>query len=147
MRRPNGQSNRPIPTAGPMMGPLAPSIPLLPHPSQPMLWLLDPAAEFLRPPVGITKLECLKCRANSVGDRETPAEVTGGIGGDSGVFTKFLGFSCLASRGIPHIWLVLEMATRSSILAGKSHGWRSLVGYSPWGRNESDTTEQLHFLS
>ena len=130
-----------------MMGPLAPSIPLLPHPSQPMLWLLDPAAEFLRPPVGITKLECLKCRANSVGDRETPAEVTGGIGGDSGVFTKFLGFSCLAIRGIPHIWLVLEMATRSSILAGKSHGWRSLVGYSPWGHNESDTTEQLHFLS
>ena len=28
---------------------------------------------------------------------------------------------------------------------GKSHGWRNLVGYSPWGRKESDTTEQLHF--
>ena len=28
---------------------------------------------------------------------------------------------------------------------GKSHGWRSLVGYSPWGHEESDTTEQLHF--
>ena len=27
----------------------------------------------------------------------------------------------------------------------KSHGQRSLVGYSPWGRKESDTTEQLHF--
>ena len=26
-----------------------------------------------------------------------------------------------------------EMATHSSILAGKSHGQRSLVGYSPWG--------------
>ena len=25
----------------------------------------------------------------------------------------------------------------------KSHGESSLVGYSPWGRNESDTTEQL----
>ena len=24
------------------------------------------------------------------------------------------------------------------------HGWRSLVGYSPWGRKESDTTKQLH---
>ena len=24
------------------------------------------------------------------------------------------------------------------------HGWRSLVGYSPWGRKESDMTEQLH---
>jgi len=31
-------------------------------------------------------------------------------------------------------------------LPGKSHGWRSLVGYSPWGRKESDTTEQLHLL-
>ena len=30
-------------------------------------------------------------------------------------------------------------------LPGKSHGQRSLVGYSPWGRKESDTTEQhLH---
>ena len=27
----------------------------------------------------------------------------------------------------------------------KSHGWRSLVGCSPWGREELDTTEQLHF--
>ena len=30
-------------------------------------------------------------------------------------------------------------------LPGESHGWRSLVGYSPWGREESDTTERLHF--
>ena len=33
------------------------------------------------------------------------------------------------------------------LLPGKSHGWRSLAGYSPWGRKESDTTERLHFLS
>ena len=32
-------------------------------------------------------------------------------------------------------------------LPGESHGWRSLVGYSPWGREESDTTEWLHFHS
>ena len=51
-----------------------------------------------------------------------------------------------------------EMATHSSILAwtipwkptpvflpGESHGWRSLVGYSPRGRKDSDTTEWLHF--
>ena len=31
------------------------------------------------------------------------------------------------------------------LLPGKSHGWRSLVGCSPWGRQESDTTEHLHF--
>ena len=27
------------------------------------------------------------------------------------------------------------------LLPGKSHGWRTLVGCSPWGRTESDTTE------
>ena len=31
------------------------------------------------------------------------------------------------------------------LLPGKSHGRRSLVGCSPWGRQESDTTERLHF--
>ena len=30
------------------------------------------------------------------------------------------------------------------LLPGKSHGWRSLVGCSPWGPEESDTTEWLH---
>ena len=33
----------------------------------------------------------------------------------------------------------------SVLLPGKSHGWRSLAGYSPWGCNELDMTEQLHF--
>ena len=36
-----------------------------------------------------------------------------------------------------------EMATHPSILAWKSHGWRSLVGYSPWDHKELDTTEWL----
>ena len=31
------------------------------------------------------------------------------------------------------------------LLPGKSHGWRGLVGYSPWGLKESDMTEQLQF--
>ena len=31
------------------------------------------------------------------------------------------------------------------LLSGKCHGQRSLVGCSPWGREESDTTERLHF--
>ena len=38
-----------------------------------------------------------------------------------------------------------SMATHSSTLAWKIHGRRSLVGYSPWGREESDMTERLHF--
>ena len=32
-------------------------------------------------------------------------------------------------------------------LPGEFHGWRSLVGYSPRGHKESDTTERLHFTS
>ena len=33
------------------------------------------------------------------------------------------------------------------LLPGKSHGRRSLVCCSPWGRKESDTTEQLNWTS
>ena len=40
-----------------------------------------------------------------------------------------------------------EMATHSSLLPRKFHGWSSLVGYSPWDRKESDMTERLHFPS
>ena len=38
-----------------------------------------------------------------------------------------------------------EMATQPTpaFLPGKSHGQRSMVGYSPWGCKESDTTEWL----
>ena len=35
--------------------------------------------------------------------------------------------------------------TTPVLLPGKSHGQRSLVGYSPWGHEESDTTERLPF--
>ena len=31
------------------------------------------------------------------------------------------------------------------LLPGKSRGWRSPVGCSPWGRSELDRTELLHF--
>ena len=37
------------------------------------------------------------------------------------------------------------MAPTPVLLPGKPHGRRSLVGCSPWGREESDTTERLHF--
>ena len=33
------------------------------------------------------------------------------------------------------------------LLPGKFHGWRSLVGYSPWDRKELETTEQLHWFT
>ena len=34
-----------------------------------------------------------------------------------------------------------EMATSPVFLSGKSHGQKSLEGYSPWGRKESNSTE------
>ena len=68
-------------------------------------------------------------------------------------------FSCLASRffttepsGKPSVFvLVLDLSRRRQwhptavLLPGKSHGRRNLVGCSPWGHEESDMTEQLHF--
>ena len=41
----------------------------------------------------------------------------------------------------------LEMGVQPTpvSLPGESHGWRSLAGYSPWGRKELNRSEQLHF--
>ena len=39
------------------------------------------------------------------------------------------------------------MASTPVLLPGKSHGQRSLVGYSLWGRKELDTTEWFRFAS
>src|SRR5574337_715717 len=39
---------------------------------------------------------------------------------------------------------VLRWHPTPVLLPGKSHGWRSLVGCSPWGREELDMTERLH---
>ena len=36
-----------------------------------------------------------------------------------------------------------EMQPTPVFLPGESHGQRTLIGYSPWGRKESDMTERL----
>ena len=51
-----------------------------------------------------------------------------------------------------HLWFTLLPWRRTwhptpVLLPGKSHGQRSPVGHSPWGRKESDTTERLHCCS
>ena len=53
------------------------------------------------------------------------------------LFVLFMGFSRQEWRRQWHPTPVL--------LNGKSHGWRSLVGCSPWGLEELDTTKRLHF--
>ena len=44
-----------------------------------------------------------------------------------------------------NIWVLVASQWQPTpvLLPGKSHGWRSLVGCSPWGRWESDTTKWL----
>ena len=42
-------------------------------------------------------------------------------------------------------YLEKAMAPTPVLLPGKSHGRRSLVGCSPWGRYELDRAERLHF--
>ena len=51
-------------------------------------------------------------------------------------------YICTHTHTHTHL-LEREITTLSSIVAWESHGQRSLVGYSPWGHKESNTTEQL----
>ena len=57
---------------------------------------------------------------------------------------SFMHFSCLIDLTRPSSrkrwWHPTPV-----LLPGKSHGWRSLVGCSPWRHKELDTTEWLHF--
>ena len=43
------------------------------------------------------------------------------------------------------LWQRRQWHPTPVLLRGKSHGWRSLIGCSPWGRWELDTTQWLHF--
>ena len=60
-------------------------------------------------------------------------------------------FFTTESPGKPPLSVPKEPAQRRRwhptpvLVPGKSHGRRSLVGCSPWGRKELDTTERLHF--
>ena len=49
------------------------------------------------------------------------------------------------SGGLHELMPVRQWQPTPVLLPGKSYGRRSLVGCSPWGRYESDTTERLHF--
>ena len=46
---------------------------------------------------------------------------------------------------IPALYVERQWHPTPVLLPGKSHGRRSLMGCSPWGLEESDTTERLHF--
>ena len=55
------------------------------------------------------------------------------------------GLSAMADKQNLTIELLQTWHTTPVLLPGKSHGQRRLVGCSPWGCEELDTTERLHF--
>ena len=66
--------------------------------------------------------------------------------------TVFLFYSCIFLRTKLYLFVGSRNKGRRRqwqptpvLLPGKSHGQRSLVGCSPWGHKESDTTKWLHF--
>ena len=57
-----------------------------------------------------------------------------------------MGCITVRASGVTYaIWQRRQWHPTPVLLPGKSHGQRSLVVCSPWGRKESDTTERLHF--
>ena len=75
-----------------------------------------------------------------------------------GQVTKRNGMTCLMAQRVKNLLAMQETRVQSLgqedplkkewlpilvFLPGKFHGQRSLSGYSPWGRKESDSTEQL----
>ena len=77
---------------------------------------------------------------------------------DSGFAPGLSTWSCVAKMPVMQIMSLLPFLQRKMtwkrawqptlvFLPGESHGRRSLEGFSPWGRQESDTTERLLFVS
>ena len=56
------------------------------------------------------------------------------------LFNSSLTVKCLIINVYYYSWRRKWQPT-PVFLPGESHGWRSLVGFSPWGHTESDTTE------
>ena len=103
--------------------------------------------------VFLTKSHCLMIQGWWRAEKITTFEVTGlwikknfTLTQDPNVFNEIL------VSGLDAVYKVLKRGWQRRqwhptpvLLPGKSHGWRSPVGCSPWGYKESDTTEHLHF--
>ena len=84
--------------------------------------------------------------------KDTPLDEVFSSNSENMLLTSYKSFSSLAVVSSEYIPPPLsqtmfrnEWHPTPVLLPGKSHGWRSLVGCSPWGRQESDMTEWLHF--
>ena len=72
------------------------------------------------------------------------------VGGEFGDWLKTVGLSFWQTAEVLYTVVVTMLQRRHwwlipLLLPGKSHGCRSLIGCSPWGRWESDRTEWLNF--
>ena len=66
------------------------------------------------------------------------------------LFEAYIFMPCLVAWWIPWVGKISwrrKWQPTPVFLPGESHGWSSLVGYSPWGGKELDTTEQIRSLS
>ena len=66
---------------------------------------------------------------------------------EMGMATHSSIFATPHKNGLKEIFQRRQWHPTPVLLPGKSHGQRSLVSCSPWGHEESDTTERLHFPS
>ena len=61
-------------------------------------------------------------------------------------FSCFLKYACITTNfPLRTAFAASQWQPTPVLLPGKSHGQRSLVGCSPWGRKESNMTGQLQF--
>ena len=112
------------------------SVPSLPFPHQlSLLLLMNPTLQLTSTPSQFPDTSDLLELLPFVITHHDPSLVKGFPGGSDGKASAWVG-------KIP--WRRKWQST-PALLPGKSHGWRSLIGYSPWGRKELNTTERLHF--
>jgi len=105
------------------------------HPTQPsdcLQWDLDPQAGYRR--------EKRSTHLDRWGSRERPSKTPTS---DKAAHTQKASSHILrTTRELPRR---RQWHPTPVLLPGKLHGWRSLVRCSPWGREELNTTERLHF--
>ena len=111
------------------------------------LAVLDTAGEWGKRVVKLANYGTIYEKFNSFSKNEMPTEIVNALA--KGVTLNNEGTAILLeSTGVQTAEFVSHCRRKWQptlvLLHEKFHGWRSLVGYSPWGRKES---ERLHFLS
>ena len=91
----------------------------------------------------MTFLDILGPAGDTEHSRTAPARPPA-LGPGMGALVGQLAASPCSVENLPCLFLQTPKAA-PVLMLGKSHGWRNLVGCSPWGHEESDTAERLDF--